>query len=70
MLQFYLGKGGKIAEIHDIYQFTQSTFLKEFMEGNIKARREASGKILQKAYKVISNSIFGRNKKSLRRTSL
>ena len=34
--------------------------MKDFIEGNLKARREASNKINQKAFKMISNSIFGR----------
>ena len=60
LLQFLLSKGLKIDKVHKVYKFKQSSFLKSFIENNIKRRAQANNPFIKNAIKLINNAIYGR----------
>ena len=60
LLQFLLSKGLKIDKVRKVYKFKQSSFLKSFIENNIKRRAQANNPFIKNAIKLINNAIYGR----------
>ena len=60
LLQFLLKKGVVIKNVRKIYQFDQSHYLKQFIDGNIAQRASATNPFIKNALKLINNAIYGR----------
>ncbi|XP_066955706.1 uncharacterized protein [Macrobrachium rosenbergii] len=60
LLRFYMELGLEIEKVHKVYSFKQPNFMKGFIDGNIEARRKSKCRDEQSAFKLISNSVFGR----------
>ncbi|XP_063595417.1 uncharacterized protein LOC134772380 [Penaeus indicus] len=59
-LQLLIHLGVVVDQVHEVYEFSQDSYLQPFIHENIKARREAIDKAQQLSFKTLSNSVFGR----------
>ncbi|XP_064106780.1 uncharacterized protein LOC135215755 [Macrobrachium nipponense] len=60
LLRLYMDLGLEIERVRKIYAFKQASFMRNFIEDNIQARKMAKCKDEQSAFKLMSNSVFGR----------
>ena len=60
LLQLYMSLGLEVERVKKIYEFSQSPYMREFIEYNIDSRKKAKSKVEQMAYKGMSNCVFGR----------
>ena len=66
-LQLYLELGIKLVKIHRILKFTQSNWLKEYIEFNTQKRAEAKDKFKKKKFKLLVNSIYDKCIENIRK---
>ena len=52
--------GVKISKVHNMYKFTQHSFLLDFIQKNIEKRKNAKTEQESSGYKLLSNSLFGK----------
>ena len=60
LLQLLVDLGLEVEKIRAVYRFTQSTYLRAFIEKNIEARKLTPHKSEGNVHKLTSNSVFGR----------
>ena len=60
-LQLYIKLGLKLKKVHRILEFSQSLFLKEYIELNTKRRQSATVEFQKSFFKLMNNSVFGKN---------
>ena len=65
-LKFYVDSGIKVTRVHRAVKFHQSKWLASYIALNTQKRQEASSKLDQDFYKLMSNSTFGKLCESLR----
>ena len=58
-LQFYLNNGMVLKKVHRVLQFSQSAWLKPYIELNTKLRQSADNKFEEGFAKLMNNSFFG-----------
>ncbi|XP_069194044.1 uncharacterized protein [Procambarus clarkii] len=61
LLQLLMRIGLEVAKVHDIYEFEQESYLKDFIETNVRERASTKCAIKKKAFKLVSNSIYGKS---------
>ena len=60
-LQFYIKMGVKLIDIHRVIRFSQKPYFKPFIEHCARKRREnLNDPVLNKCYKLLMNSLYGR----------
>ena len=59
-LKFFVEQGIKVAKIHHAIKFQQSKWLAKYVELNTAKRQEASSKLDQDFFKLMTNSTFGK----------
>ncbi|XP_068232494.1 uncharacterized protein [Palaemon carinicauda] len=60
LLQLYMDLGLELEAVHSIYEFNQSAYMNDFMKTNIEARTAATSSTEKKAFKAMSNCVFGK----------
>ena len=64
--RLYLERGMKLVKIHRILQFSQSAWIKTYIDFSTVNRKEATSSSLQNLFKLFINSVFGKTMKCLR----
>ena len=59
-LQELIPLGLKVTKIHEVYNFDQSFYMRDFIESNVARRRAATDPARKSAYKLLSNALYGR----------
>ena len=65
-LRLYLELGMELVKIHRILQFSQSAWIKPYIDFNTTKRKEATSSFLQNLFKLFINSVFGKTMECLR----
>ncbi|XP_069187737.1 uncharacterized protein [Procambarus clarkii] len=61
LLQMLMKLGLEVAKVNAVYEFQQSKYLKEFVETNARERAITPCAIKGKAFKLVSNAIYGKS---------
>ena len=65
-LQLYVEMGLVVRNVHRILQFSQSTWLKPYIEKNTEMRQQSTNKFHEKFFKLMNNSCYGKTLESKR----
>ncbi|XP_069165497.1 uncharacterized protein [Procambarus clarkii] len=61
LLQMLMKLGLEVAKVNAVYEFQQNKYLKEFVETNARERSNTPCAIKGKAFKLVSNAIYGKS---------
>ena len=64
-LQYYLSSGIKLVKIHRILKFTQSNWLKEYVEFNTEKRQESTDEFNKKIFKLLINCVYEKSMENI-----
>ena len=64
-LQYYLSSGIKLVKIHRILKFTQSNWLKEYVEFNTEKRQESTDEFNKKNFKLLINCVYEKSMENI-----
>ena len=64
-LQLYTDLGFKVKKVHEMLEFNQSLWLKQYIDFNTQKRTQAKNSFEKDFFKLMNNSVFG---KKLRKT--
>ena len=67
ILKFYLSMGMKIKKVHAGIQFTQKSWLRQYIDMNSQKRAQSKSDFEKAFYKLKNNSLFGKTMENVRR---
>jgi len=65
-LKTYLRLGMKLKKIHKMVRFSQTAWLKTYIDFNSQKRRETNSEFLRSFFKLLNNAVFGKSLENIR----